>query len=86
MTISTIEHTVYETDDPGSTGGTGRAGSAGGTVLSIHGLERSFSTWTPMMPAAQRHQVIRIDPKHITPVERPSCVELLPRFQSRRAA
>jgi 3-oxoadipate enol-lactonase len=53
MTTSAVERIVYEDDNGG-------AGS-GPAVLCIHGLGGSSNTWTPMMPALQRHRVIRID-------------------------
>jgi pimeloyl-ACP methyl ester carboxylesterase len=61
MATSIIEGIVYEVDDAAGTGGTGGAGGAGGAVLCIHGLGGSSNTWTPLMPALQRHRVIRID-------------------------
>ena len=64
MATSIIERIVYEVDDAAGTsgsGGAGGAGRAGGAVLCIHGLGGSSNTWTPLMPALQRHRVIRID-------------------------
>ncbi|HZH05576.1 MAG TPA: alpha/beta fold hydrolase [Lautropia sp.] len=64
MATSIIERIVYGVDDAAGTSGSGGAGGAGrggGAVLCIHGLGGSSNTWTPLMPALQRHRVIRID-------------------------
>lgn len=52
MATFSIERIVYEVDN---------APGAGGAVLCIHGLGGSSNTWTALMPALQRQQVIRID-------------------------
>jgi 3-oxoadipate enol-lactonase len=52
MATATIERIVYEVDN---------AAGASGTVLCIHGLGGNSNTWTAIMPALQRYQVIRID-------------------------
>ena len=52
MATSVIERIVYEVDN---------TAGASGSILCIHGLGGSSNTWTPLMPALLRHQVIRID-------------------------
>jgi 3-oxoadipate enol-lactonase len=55
MATFAIERIVYEVDNAAGTDG------IGGPVLCIHGLGGSSNTWTALMPALQRHKVIRFD-------------------------
>ncbi|MGE0799937.1 MAG: alpha/beta fold hydrolase [Lautropia sp.] len=52
MTTATVERIVYEVD---------HAGATGGAVLCIHGLGGTSNTWTALLPALAREQVIRLD-------------------------